>query len=123
MKAERIQDKASIKKKSSLFFLRRALDCGWRSHPGFHLQPIAGQHIEILKGRGWDRLGYSDLFKRDGSVINLTPYNGDDIIQAHEMTWGAAGVNGISRHIVLEGGRTLSGYSGMKARLITGLFK
>jgi len=76
-------------------------------------EKIAGQPIEILKGRGWDRLGYSDLIKRDGSVINLTPYNGDDIIQAHEITWGAAGVNGISRHIALEGGRTQTGYSGM----------
>lgn len=76
-------------------------------------EKIAGQPIEILKGRGWDRLGYSDLIKRDGSVINLTPYNSDDIIQTHEMTWGAAGVNGISRHIALEGGRTINGYSGM----------
>jgi len=85
----------------------------YENRAALHDEKIAGQPIEILKGRGWDRLGYSDLIKRDGSVINLTPYNGDDIIQTHEITWGAAGVNGISRHIVLEGGRTINGYSGM----------
>ncbi|PXX96911.1 lysozyme [Marinifilum breve] len=58
------------------------------------------------KGRGWDRLGYSDLIKRDGSVINLTPYDDDDFVSSSEMTWGAAGVNAYARHVVLEGGRT-----------------
>jgi len=56
-------------------------------------------------GRGWDRLGYSDMICRDGTIVNLTPYNDDDIVQSHEKTWGAAGVNSISRHVVLEGGR------------------
>jgi hypothetical protein len=46
MKDESNQDKASIKKKSSLFFLERALDCGWRSHPGFHLQLCFGGSAE-----------------------------------------------------------------------------
>ena len=58
------------------------------------------------KGRGWDRLGYSDIIHINGGLENLTPYNEDDFITSHEMTWGAAGVNSVSRHIVVVGGRT-----------------
>jgi len=63
-----------------------------------------GIDIKKLKGRGWDRLGYSDLIHRNGAIENLTPYNEDNIVQANEMTWGASGINSNSRHIVLEGG-------------------
>ena len=57
------------------------------------------------KGRGWDRVGYSDLIQRDGDLINLTPYNEDDNITSDELTWGAVGFNAIGRHIVLAGGK------------------
>jgi N-acetylmuramoyl-L-alanine amidase len=57
------------------------------------------------KGRGWDRLGYSDIIHRDGEVENVTPYNEDDVITNSEMTWGATGVNSVARHISLEGGK------------------
>jgi len=65
---------------------------------------LNGKPIHKLIGRGWDRLGYSDIFHRDGRVENITEYNQDNIIDAKEMTWGAVGVNSISRHIVLVGG-------------------
>jgi len=54
--------------------------------------------------RGWDRLGYSELINLKGELINLTPYNNDDIVDYNEMTWGVKGINGISRHIVYAGG-------------------
>lgn len=56
-------------------------------------------------GRGWDRVGYSDMIQRDGDLINLTPYDEDDNITSDEMTWGAVGYNAIGRHIVLVGGK------------------
>lgn len=56
------------------------------------------------KGRGWSRPGYSDLIKLDGSLINLRDYNQDDKVDEQEMTWGAKGINGVSRHIVYAGG-------------------
>jgi len=59
--------------------------------------------------RGWSRLGYSDMIHLDGSLENLTPYNSDNIVQNHEMTWGAAGINSISRHLVYVGGTDRSG--------------
>jgi hypothetical protein len=61
------------------------------------------------KGRGWDRAGYSDIIHLDGRIENITPYNDDDIIEAHEKTWGARGVNSISRHVALVGGRGKKG--------------
>lgn len=57
-----------------------------------------------LKGRGWDRLGYSDMIHLDGKLENLTKYNDNDQVEAHEVTWGATGINSISRHIVYVGG-------------------
>jgi len=61
--------------------------------------------IQELYGRGWDRLGYSDLIHRNGTIENLTPYNKDDWVDPKEMTWGVSGINSFSRHVCLEGGR------------------
>lgn len=58
------------------------------------------------RGRGWDRLGYADMIHRDGVLENLTPYDEDDLVESNEITWGATGVNSVSRHIALEGGKS-----------------
>ncbi len=58
------------------------------------------------KGRGWDRAGYTDLILLDGSLQNITPNNNDCIVDNSEITWGAAGVNSVSKHICIVGGRT-----------------
>jgi len=65
---------------------------------------INGRLVRLLNGRGWDRLGYSDKIDRDGIIDNLTPYNKDGIVDKGEITWGATGINSISRHVVLVGG-------------------
>ncbi len=57
-----------------------------------------------LRGRGWSRLGYSDLINLKGELILLTDWNQDNLIQSHEMTWGVSGINSISRHVVYAGG-------------------
>lgn len=57
-----------------------------------------------MNERGWDRLGYSDMVHLDGSLENLTPFNQDDEVDSDEMTWGVAGKNSVSRHIVYVGG-------------------
>jgi len=56
------------------------------------------------KGRGWRQVGYSDMVHLDGTVENLVPYNDDDIVDAWEITNGAKGINGVSRHVVYVGG-------------------
>ena len=69
-------------------------------------QDIINWHTKAKpKGRGWNRLGYSDLIHIDGQIENLTPYNEDAVVSNDEMTWGAVGVNAKSRHLALVGGR------------------
>lgn len=56
------------------------------------------------KGRGWKQVGYSDMIHLSGVVSNLVPYNEDDIVQPREITNGALGINGLTRHVVYVGG-------------------
>tara|TARA_R110001592_G_scaffold312509_1_gene587872 strand:+ start:211 stop:720 length:510 start_codon:yes stop_codon:yes gene_type:complete len=59
-------------------------------------------------GRGWSRVGYSDLITLDGALHNMhfakgsNPY--DDFIEHSEMTWGVKGVNRYSKHVCYVGG-------------------
>ena len=58
------------------------------------------------KGRGWRVPGYSELIEVDGKLTNITPYNDNNIVEANEITNGAFGINSVSRHICVVGGRT-----------------
>ena len=55
-------------------------------------------------GRGWSRVGYSDMIMLNGTLVNLRKFDQDDIVQSDERTWGAYGINSMSRHIVYVGG-------------------
>lgn len=55
-------------------------------------------------GRGWKQVGYTDLFKLNGTVERLVNNNEDTIVDPWEVTNGAAGYNSISRHVVYAGG-------------------
>lgn len=55
-------------------------------------------------GRGWKQVGYTDLFHLDGTVERLVDNNEDDWVDSWEITNGATGYNGVSRHIVYAGG-------------------
>lgn len=65
----------------------------------WHTSPVA------KGGRGWSRVGYSDMIHLDGSVENLVAYDEDDIVSPSELTNGASGYNSISRHVVYVGGK------------------
>ena len=64
----------------------------------WHKSPVA------MGGRGWSRVGYSDMIYLDGTLVNLTPFNYDNKVDNWEMTWGAKGMNSRSRHVVYVGG-------------------
>lgn len=76
------------------------------------------------EGRGWSRVGYTDMIHLNGRVERLANNNEDDVVDSWEITNGAAGVNGVSRHMVYVGGvdrfmrpkdtRTLAQYTAMK---------
>jgi N-acetylmuramoyl-L-alanine amidase len=55
-------------------------------------------------GRGWQKVGYSDLIMLDGTILNLMPYNENDQVDPWEITNGVAGKNSICRHVVYAGG-------------------
>lgn len=57
-----------------------------------------------LVERGWSRVGYSDLIQLDGTLVQLRKFNQDDNVDPWELTNGAKGYNGISRHVVYAGG-------------------
>jgi len=82
----------------------RYLEKNYKSRADLPEDIINSKPILHLKGRGWARLGYSILIHRNGMKEILTPFDGDNDIENDEITWGATGVNSISRHICLEGG-------------------
>ncbi len=55
-------------------------------------------------GRGWKQVGYTDLIHLDGRVERLVDNNEDVWVDPWEITNGAKGYNGVSRHIVYAGG-------------------
>ena len=55
-------------------------------------------------GRGWDRVGYSDLILIDGTRYQFVKHNMDKWIDPEEITNGVAGLNSISRHVCYVGG-------------------
>lgn len=67
-------------------------------------------------GRGWKQVGYSDLIHLNGGVENLVKYNEDDIVDPWEVTNGAAGYNGTSRHVVYVGGLAFDGKTAKDTR-------
>ena len=57
-----------------------------------------------IKERGWSRVGYSDMIQLDGSLTNLISFDLDDNVDSWEISNGARGFNGVSRHLVYVGG-------------------
>ncbi|MDR2131013.1 MAG: N-acetylmuramoyl-L-alanine amidase [Odoribacteraceae bacterium] len=55
-------------------------------------------------GRGWQRVGYTDLVHLDGRVERLVENNEDGVVDPREETNGAAGYNGVARHVCYVGG-------------------
>lgn len=55
-------------------------------------------------GRGWKQVGYTDMFHLNGGVERLVENNEDAEVDPWEVTNGAVGYNGVSRHVVYVGG-------------------
>lgn len=69
-------------------------------------RPVSRKDIEQwhLVERGWRKVGYSDMIHLDGRIENLIPHDYDDCVDSWEMSNGAKGFNGTSRHVVYVGG-------------------
>ena len=68
-----------------------------------------GKNLRQVSGRGWKQVGYSDIIHPNGEVENLVPYDDDGIVQPREITNGALGLNGMSRHVSYIGGIDATG--------------
>ena len=58
---------------------------------------------------GWSRLGYSMLIERSGMLDILIPFDNDDVIDSWEISNGASGWNGRTKHICWAGGQDEDG--------------
>ncbi|DBA55217.1 lysozyme [Porphyromonas gingivalis] len=67
-------------------------------------------------GRGWDRVGYTDMVHPNGRVERLVDNNEDGLVDPWERTNGAKGYNSVSRHIVYVGGLTTDGKAAKDTR-------
>jgi len=67
-------------------------------------EKIGGKLARSIKGRGWDRVGYSRIFFEDGSYHSFVDHNGDNWIDSNEITYGAVGFNSVTKHFVYAGG-------------------
>ena len=65
-------------------------------------------------GRGWRQVGYTYLIHLDGTVEQLVPNNGDQVVDPWEITNGAKGFNDVTQHIVYAGGTAKVRPRGMK---------
>jgi hypothetical protein len=66
---------------------------------------INGFLVRKLYGRGWSKVGYSDLIHLDGTLENLISYNEDNWVDSNEISNGASGFNANTRHIGIVGGK------------------
>lgn len=69
----------------------------------WHTDPVSAG------GRGWKQVGYTDMIHLDGRLERLVNNNEDENVDPWEMTNGAAGYNGVSRHLVYVGGTASDG--------------
>lgn len=65
----------------------------------WHTSPVSSG------GRGWKVPGYRDMIYLDGQLINLVPFNSDNLVDPWEITNGVKGLNGKAVHIVYVGGK------------------
>ena len=82
-----------------------------REGQDFKSESIAKMHTSPVSegGRGWSRPGYSDIIELSGEVVNIYPYNDDDLIHEWEQTNGVLSttlLNRNARHICYIGGMT-----------------
>lgn len=61
------------------------------------------------EGRGWSVPGYSRFIKLNGEVQELVEVDEDNWIEAGEITNGAQGYNGVTKHIAFAGGSNQNG--------------
>lgn len=74
------------------------------NHKEYKASDILAWHTdEPPIGNGWDKAGYNDVIERDGTLVNLIPYDDDEFVDPWEIANGVKGKNRIARHVCLIG--------------------
>lgn len=60
----------------------------------------------FLHDRGWGKMGYHKALNPSGSVVTLTPINGDKYLTWDEIAYHTAGYNSVSVSVAIVGGLT-----------------
>jgi N-acetylmuramoyl-L-alanine amidase len=62
-------------------------------------------------GKGWSKVGYSDLIHLDGTISNLTPFNEDGRVEEWRLSHDGEEIYPYARHIAYVGGVSKDGFN------------
>tara|TARA_R110000744_G_scaffold88825_4_gene173000 strand:- start:528 stop:1007 length:480 start_codon:yes stop_codon:yes gene_type:complete len=62
-------------------------------------------------GKGWIKVGYSDVIHLDGTISNLTPFNEDGRVKEWNLSHDGQDIYTSSRHIAYVGGISKDGFN------------
>tara|TARA_B100000424_G_scaffold250220_1_gene224744 strand:+ start:905 stop:1381 length:477 start_codon:yes stop_codon:yes gene_type:complete len=62
-------------------------------------------------GKGWNKVGYSDVIHLDGTITNLTPFNEDGRVEEWKLSHDGEDIYLVSRHIAYVGGISEDGFN------------
>jgi len=62
-------------------------------------------------GKGWGKVGYSDVIHLDGTITNFTPFNEDGRVEEWKLSYNGESVYPFARHIAYVGGISKDGFN------------
>lgn len=62
-------------------------------------------------GKGWDKVGYSDVIHLNGTITNLTPFNEDGRVPNWNLSHNGEDIYQYARHIAYVGGVSKDGFN------------
>ena len=74
-------------------------------------QLINSHMLPPPNGKGWDKVGYSDLIHLDGTITNLTPFNEDGRVTNWNLSHNGEDIYQYTRHIAYVGGVSKDGFN------------
>ena len=75
-------------------------------------QEIINSHmLPPPHGKGWNKVGYSDVIHLDGTISNLTPFNEDGRVEEWNLSHDGQYIYPLARHIAYVGGVSKDGFN------------
>jgi N-acetylmuramoyl-L-alanine amidase len=74
-------------------------------------QIINSHMLSPPHGKGWSKVGYSDVIHLDGTISNFTPFNEDGRVEEWKLSHDGEDIHSLSRHIAYVGGVSKDGFN------------